>query len=83
MTTVPLYIIQAIFMVFFRIFKRVNRAEHGRGANEFNNTLECEVENWYIPSGNGCFLKCVNYIFKTDFSTENFESYQHIKEKLL
>ena len=25
---------------YFRNFKRVNRSEHGRGANEFNNILE-------------------------------------------
>ena len=48
---------------FFRNFKRVNRSEHGRGANEFISILEYEGENCYILSGNGCFLKCRNYIF--------------------
>ena len=55
---------------YFRNFKRINRSEHGRGANEFNNIQEYEGENCYIPSGNGCFLKCNNYIFEKDFSTE-------------
>ena len=45
---------------YFRIFKRVTRSDHGRGANEFNITLEYVGENYYIPSGNGCFLKCIN-----------------------
>ena len=36
---------------YFRKFKRVNRSEHGRGANEFKNILEYEGENCYIPSG--------------------------------
>ena len=60
---------------YFRNFKRVTRSEQGRGANEFINILEYEGENCYIPSGNGCFLKCIN-IFKKDFSTEFFEFIQ-------
>ena len=30
---------------YFRNFKRVNKSEHGRGANEFNINLEYEGEN--------------------------------------
>ena len=66
---------------YFRNFKRVNRSEHGRGANEFNNILEYEGENCDIPSGNGCLLKCIDYIFKKDFSLEYSNSYNHIKEE--
>ena len=58
---------------YFRNFKRVNRSEYGRGANEFNNILQYEGKNCYISSGNGCFLKCINYIFDKNFSIENFE----------
>ena len=66
---------------YFKNFKRVNRSEHGRGANEFNNILEYEGENCYIPSGNGCFLKCINYIFDKDFITEYFEFIQSYKRR--
>ena len=66
---------------YFRKFKRVTRSEHGREANEFNNILEYEGENCFIPSGNGCFLKCINYIFKKDFSTEYFEFIQSYKRR--
>ena len=66
---------------YFRNYKRINRSEHGRGANEFNNILEYEGENCYIPSGNGCFLKCINYIFDKDFSTEYFEFIQSYKRR--
>ena len=66
---------------YFRIFKRVTRSEHGRGANEFNNILEYECKNCYIPSGNGCFLKFINYIFNKDFSTEYFEFIQSYKRR--
>ena len=58
---------------YFRNFKRVSRSEHGRGADEFNDIEEYEGDRCYIPSGNGCFLKCINYIFDKDFSTEYFE----------
>ena len=66
---------------YFRKFKRVTRSEHGRGANEFNNILEYEGEICFILSGNGCFLKCINYIFKKDFSTEYFEFIQSYKRR--
>ena len=46
---------------YFRNFKRVNRSDHGRGANDFKNILEYEGVNCYIPSGNACFLKCKNF----------------------
>ena len=60
----------------FREFKRVNISEHGRSANEFDINLEYEGENCYIPTGNGCFLKCGNYIFQKDFRMEYFEFIQ-------
>ena len=66
---------------YFKNFKRVNRSEHGRRANEFNNILEYEGTNCYIPNGNGCFLKCINFIFKKDFSTEYFEFIQSYKRR--
>ena len=66
---------------YFRNFKWVNRSNHGRGANEFNNIEEYEGKNCYIPSGNGCFLKCINYIFDKDFSIEYFEFIKSYKRR--
>ena len=66
---------------YFRNFKRVNRSNHGKGANEFNDIEEYEGERCYIPSGNGCFLKCINYIFDKDFSTEYFEFIKSYKRR--
>ena len=66
---------------YFRNFKRVNRSEYGRGANEFNNILEYQGDNCYIPNGNGCFLKCINYIFDKDFSIEYFEFIKSYKRR--
>ena len=66
---------------YFRNYKRIIRSEHGRGANEFNNIQKYEGENCYIPSGNGCFLKCINYIFNKDFSREYFELIKSYKRR--
>ena len=66
---------------YFRSYKPIIRSEHGRGANEFFNILEYEGKNCYIPSGNECFLKCINYIFKRDFSREYFEFIKSYKRR--
>ena len=66
---------------YFRNFKRKNRSDHGRGANEFNNIEEYEGKNCYIPSGNGCFLKCINYIFDKDFSIVYLEFIKSYKRR--
>ena len=66
---------------YFRNFKRVTRSEHGRGANEFNDIQEYDGGNCYIPSGNGCFLKCINYIFDKDFSMQYLEFIQLYKRR--
>ena len=66
---------------YFRNYKRINRSDHGRGADEFNNIEEYNGENCYIPSGNGCFLKCINYIFKKHFSIEFFEFIKSYKRR--
>ena len=66
---------------YFRNFKRVNRSDHGRGADEFNDIEEYKGKICYIPSGNGCFLKCINHIFDKDFSTEYFEFIKSYKRR--
>ena len=38
--------------------------------------LEYEGGKCYIPNGNGCFLKCNNYLFCKHFSLEFFEFIQ-------
>ena len=48
---------------YFRNFKRVNRSDHGRGDNEFNDIEEYEGDRCYIPSGNGCFFKMYKLYF--------------------
>ena len=64
-------------------YKKVNRSDHGRGGNEFNDIQEYEGDRCYIPSGNGCFLKCINYIFDKDFSIEHFEFIKSYKRRTI
>ena len=70
-----------IFYRLLRKFKRVNRSEHGRRGNEFNNIMESENVNCFIPSGSACFLKCNNYVFKKVFDMEYFEFVQSYKRR--
>ena len=56
-----------MFFRYSRNFKRVNMAEHGRGADEFNDILDYDGENSFITSGNGFSLKCILYTFKKHF----------------
>ena len=65
----------------FKNYKKVNRSNHGRGADEFNDILEYQGNNCYIPNGNGCFLKSINYIFDKDFSIEYFDFIKSYKRR--
>ena len=68
---------------YFGNYKRVNRSDHGRGANDFNNIVENKGEICFIRSGNGCLLKCINYVFNKYFSTKYFELIQSYKKNLM
>ena len=54
-------------------------SNHGRRASEIKNVLEFEGENCCIPGGKACFLKCIKYSSKKDFSMEYFEFKQSYK----
>ena len=69
--------------IYFRNFKRVNRSEKVRSANELNNILEHGCVNCFIPSGNGCFLQYFNSIFKKTLAWSISKSYNHIQEELM
>ena len=66
---------------YFRNFRRVNRSEHGRSAHEFNKILDYEGGNCYIRSANGCFLKCVYFMFQKVIIMEYFEFIQSYKRR--
>ena len=66
---------------YFRKFKSVTRSEHGRGANEFNNILEYEGENCFIPSGKDVFSNVLTIFSKKTLAQNISNSYNHIKEE--
>ena len=79
LTTILLYFIQAVFIAYFRNFKRLNRAEHD--ASDFKNDLEYEGENCYIPSGNGRLLEFFNFIFIKDFTKDYLDFKKSYKRR--
>ena len=52
------------------VFNQINRSNFGIGCDAFNKILEYKGQLCYIPTGKACFSKCVEYIYKRDFSNE-------------
>ena len=52
------------------LFNQIKRSNYGKGCDVSNNILEYEGRPCYIPTGNACFRKCSEYIYKKDFSRE-------------
>ena len=48
----------------------LNQIKCSNGCDAFKNFLEYEGQLCYIPTGNACFRKCLEYIYKRDFSNE-------------
>ena len=43
-------------------FKPVKRSNYGKGTNYLADIEEYRGVNCFIPTGNNCFLKCINYL---------------------
>ena len=52
-------------------FKIVKRSAYGRGTNHMQEIDEYQGRNCYIPTSGMCFIKCINYFTKKDY-TEDF-----------
>ena len=48
----------------------VKRSNYGKRSDGFNNFLRSERELYYIPTGNSCFRKLLENVYKSDFSNE-------------
>ena len=57
-------------IMYTMIFNQIKRSNYGKGCDAFNNFLEYKGKLCYIPTGKACFRKCVEYIYKRDFSKE-------------
>ena len=51
-------------------FKVVKRSAYGKGTNYMQEIFQHYGQNCYIPTSGMCFIKCVNYFTKKDYTEE-------------
>ena len=51
-------------------FNVVRRSVYGRGTNYMQEIVEYHGQNCYIPTSGKCFIKCINYFTKEDYTEE-------------
>ena len=51
-------------------FKKVNRSQYGTGTDFKQDIVEYIGNNCYIPTSGNCFIKCINYFTKKDYTDE-------------
>ena len=51
-------------------FKVVKRSAYGRGTNYMQEIVEYQGQNCYIPTSGMCFIKCINYFTRKDYTEE-------------
>ena len=61
-------------------FKKVNRSQYGRGTDFKQDIVEDIGNNCYIPTSGNCFIKCINYFTKKDY-TEEFLSFIRTEQR--
>ena len=50
--------------------KKVNRSQYGRGTDFKQDIVEYVGNNCYISTSGNCFIKCINYFTKKDYTEE-------------
>ena len=51
-------------------FKPIKRSNYGKGSNHLFDIEEYFGTNCYIPTGNNCFVKCINYLTGNDYTQQ-------------
>ena len=51
-------------------FKIVKRSAYGKGTNYMQEIVEYHGQNCYIPTSGMCFIKCISYFTKKDYTEE-------------
>ena len=51
-------------------FNVVKRSSYGKGTNYMQEIVEHQGQNCYIPTSGHCFIKCINYFTKKDYTEE-------------
>ena len=59
-------------------FKKVNRSQYGRGTDFKQDIVEYIGNNCYIPTSGNCFIKCINYFTKKDYTEEFLTLFEQI-----
>ena len=52
------------------VFNQIKRSKYGKGCDAFNKNLEDVGQLCYIPTGNACFRKCLEFFQRRDFPNE-------------
>ena len=47
-------------------FNKMNRSQFGNGCDFKHQIIENHEKNCYIPSNGYCFIRCINYLTKSD-----------------
>ena len=55
-------------------FKVVRRSAYGKGTNYMQEIVEYHGQNCYIPTSGVCFIKCIIYFTKKEY-TEQFSTF--------
>ena len=63
-----------VYKLYTPQFKVVKRSAYGRGTNHMQGIVEYHGRNCYIPTSGMCFIKCINYFTKKDY-TEEFSTF--------
>ena len=61
-------------------FKKVNRSQYGRGTDFKQDIVEYIGNSCYIPTSGNCFIKCINYFTKKDY-TADFLTFIRTKQR--
>ena len=61
-------------------YKKVNRSQYGKGTDFTQDIVENKGKNCYIPSNGNCFLKCIIFFAKKDY-TKNFSTFIQTQQR--
>ena len=61
-------------------FKKLSRSQYGKGTDFKQDIVEYIGNNCYIPTSGNCFIKCINYFTKKDY-TEDFLTFIRTEQR--
>ena len=61
-------------------FKKVNRSQNARGTDFKQDIVEYIGNNCYIPTSGNCFIRCINFFTKTEY-TDKFLTFIRTEQR--